>query len=183
MTAPVLEDRRPGARRLAGFALLLGLVAAGLGAFSAFPWAASPSGAAVLRIAFEHVAAFAEEGGGVVSPAELEKLPRHMRPQSLERGRTGRRRDTVLRMTLDGRRFLERRYRPTGLRHDGPTFGYEELPVPAGRHRLEVTLGEEDDERGSHEPRRWRLERDVEVRPGQAPLLEFSEEAGLTFRE
>jgi hypothetical protein len=184
VTEPVLEDRRPGARRLAGFVVLLAAVSWGLGAFSAFPWTASPPGAALLRLTVQHVAAL-EEGGGSLSPEELAKLPRHMRPQSAERARTGRRRDTRLRVTLDGRRLLDRVYRPGGLRHDGPTFAYEELALPTGRHRLEVTLADEDGEggEGTGPRRRWRLERDVDIRPGQTPLVEFSEDAGLTLRQ
>jgi len=134
VSAPVLESRRPSAGRLMGFALLLTAVSWGLGAFAAWPWVATDPGAAVIRVAFKHVAAFEQEAAAR-SKEELEKLPRHMRPQSPESSQTGRRVDTVLRVELDGRLVLERHYSPGGFRHDGPTFGYEEIPCCPTRGR------------------------------------------------
>jgi hypothetical protein len=183
MTAPVVEDRRPRLGRLVGFALLLSVVSWGLGAFAAYPWAASEPGAAVIRVAFKHVAAFEHEGP-VRSKEEIEKLPRHMRPTSPERARTGKRVDTVLRVELDGRVLLERRYSPGGLRHDGPTFAYEELAVRPGRHLLVVTLADESEARADAiPPRRWQLEKELAIAGGQALLVEFSEDTGLIIRD
>jgi hypothetical protein len=182
MTAPVVEDRRPRPGRLVGFALLLGAVSWGLGAFAAYPWAASEPGMATIRVAFKHVAAF-ERAGPVRSPEEIEKLPRHMRPTSPERAHTGRRVDTVLHVELDGRARLERRYSPGGLRRDGPTFAYEELAVRPGRHRLRVTLADATGELSGTTPRRWQLEEDLAIAGGQALLVEFSEDTGLIIRD
>ncbi len=179
MSAPVLEDRRPGAGRLVGFALLLTVVSWGLGALAAAPWPASEPEAAVIRVAFKHVAAF-EHGGTARSTEEIAKLPRHMRPSSPERAQTGKRVDTLLRVELDGRTLLAKRYAPGGLRGDGPTFAYEELPVRPGRHVLEVTLADGTGETSSAQ--RWRLREEVEIAKGQAPLVEFSEGTGLTTR-
>jgi hypothetical protein len=182
MTAPVVEDRRPRLGRLVGFALLLSVVSWGLGAFAAYPWAASGTGAAVIRVAFKHVAAFEHEGP-VRSKEEIEKLPRHMRPTSPERSRTGKRVDTVLRVELDGRPLLAKRYSPGGLRGDGPTFAYEEVPVRPGRYRLGVSLADGIPDRGEdHAPRRWQLEQEVAIARGQALLVEYSEQAGLVIR-
>ncbi len=182
MTAPVFENRRPSIGRLLGFALLLTVVSWGLGAFAAAPWRASEPGTAMIRVAFKHVAAFEHEGP-VRSKEEIEKLPRHMRPTSPERSRTGRRVDTVLRVELDGRVRLERRYSPGGLRHDGPSFAYEELAVRPGRYLLRVTLADEMGEpAGALTPRRWQLEQEVVIAGGQAVLVEFSEDTGLIRR-
>ncbi len=180
MSAPILEDRRPPLGRLAGFVLLLSAVSWGLGAFAAYRWAASDPGAAMIRIAFKHVAGF-EHAGPVRSPEEIEKLPRHMRPASPERAQTGRRVATMLRVELNGRVLLERRYSPGGLRQDGPTFAYEELAVQPGRYLLRVTLA--DETRGPPTPaRRWQLEEEVVIAGGQALLVEFSEDIGLIRR-
>ncbi len=184
MSPPILEDRRPLTGRVVGFTLLFAAVAWGLGVFAALPWQASPPGAALLKVAFKHVAAVEAEGEEL-SPEELAKLPRHMRPQRGERARTGKRRDAILRIALDGRRVLEKTYRPGGLRHDGPTFAYEELPLAVGRRRLAATLWEgraDAGEREEPEAVRWRLEREVEVRPGQVFLVDFSEETGFVLR-
>jgi len=182
MSAPVIQSRRPSPGRLVGFALLLAAVSWGLGAFAAFPWEASDPEAAMLRVAFKHVAAF-ERPGPARSKEELEKLPRHMRPTNPERAMTGRRVATVLRVEIDEQRLLAKRYSPGGLRHDGPTFGYEELALGPGRHRLEVTLA---DERAASAPegarRMWRLTQEVDIARGQALLIEFSEASGLAIR-
>ena len=177
MTAPVVESRRPPLPRLLGFALLLTAVSWGLGTFSAWPWVASQPGAAVIRVAFKHVAAF-EQAGPALSKEELEKLPRHMRPQSAERARTGRRVETELRLAVDGRPVLDRRYAPGGLRRDGPTFGDETVAVHPGRRLIAVELTD-GLAAGAGAGRRWQLEETVDVRPGQALLIEFTEEGGL----
>ena len=179
----VLEDRRPGLGRLVGFILLFLAVATGLATFSAYPWTASLPGAALLKVAFKHVAA-PTEAGATLSREELEKLPRHMRPQGSQSGVSGTRRDTTIRVLLDGQPLLEKTYRPGGLRHDGPTFVYEELTLPPGHHVLEAALaerGETDDDHaaGGH---RHRLRAEMDVKDGQVLLLELSSEGTLTLR-
>lgn len=182
MSAPVLESRRPSVGRLVGFVFLLSGVSLGLCVFSAFPWRGSDPGAAEVRLAFKHVATF-EEAGTALSPEELARLPRHMRPTSAERARTGRRVDTLLTVSVDGRVLLDRRYRPGGLRHDGPSFGYEELPLAPGRHLLEVSLADQQPEGApAATARQWQLREELEVTPGRALLVEFSEDKGLSVR-
>jgi hypothetical protein len=181
MSMPVFESRRPPIARLVGFSVLLIAVSWGLGAFAAFPWTASDPQSAVVRVALKHVASFEHEVAEK-SKEELDKLPRHMRPQSQERSRTGRRVQSVLTVTVDGQPILRKSFAPGGLRGDGPTFAYEEVPVTPGRHRLEVTLADGHADRDALTPRRWTLEQDLEVRAGQAPLIEFSEDAGLRLR-
>lgn len=182
MSAPMLEDRRPPAGRLVGFAVLLTVVSWGLGALAAAPWPASAPDTAVVRVAFKHVAAF-EHAEVARSRAEIEKLPRHMRPTSPERAQTGKRVDTLLRVEVDGQTLLARRYAPGGLRGDGPTFAYEELPVRPGRHVLEVTLADATADRGeSGTGGRWHLREEVDIGRGEAPLVELVEDRGLTMR-
>lgn len=179
MTAPVLEDRRPSRGRLAGFALLLVAVSWGLGAFAAWPWTASAPGVALLRISLKHVAPVAV-AARALSAEDLARLPRHMRPQSTEGARTTARRDTRLVVRVDGRSVLDAAYRPAGLRHDGPTFVYEEVSLPPGRHVLDIALT--DVEPGTEPALDRQLRRDVDVRPGQVLLVELSPERQLTVR-
>jgi len=73
MTGPVFEPRRPPLARLAGFALLLTAVSWGLGAFAAFPWAASDPRSALVRVALKHVDSFEHEAAAR-SKEEIEKL-------------------------------------------------------------------------------------------------------------
>jgi hypothetical protein len=181
---PLLEERRPGPGRLAGFVALLVMVAAGLAVFSAFPWVATPPGVALLKIAVKHVAA--PVGAAVaLSREELEKLPRHMRPAGGQSAESRARRDTTVRVTLDGRPVLERTYRPSGLRGDGPTFVYEEVELRPGPHRLEATLleaGGPSERSDAPAPFERRLSADVDVASGQVLLLEISGQRELTLR-
>jgi hypothetical protein len=173
----VLEDRRPGPGRLAGFVLLFLAVALSLAVFSAFPWAATPPGVALLKVALKHVAAPAKTGA-TLSREELEKLPRHMRPPGGQAGAGGPRRDTTVRVAVDDRLVLDRTYRPSGLRGDGPTFVYEEIALVPGRRRVEATLTEGGAAAG---PGR-RIVTEIEVTPGQVLLLELSGQQELILR-
>jgi hypothetical protein len=160
------------------------IVAAGLAVFSAFPWAATPPGAALLKVALKHVAA-PMETGTALSQEELEKLPRHMRPPGGQAGAGGPRRDTAVRVAVDGRLVLDRTYRPGGLRGDGPTFVYEEIALVPGRRRFEATLAEggvlSPPADATAGPGR-RIVTEIEVEPGQVLLLELSGQQELILR-
>jgi hypothetical protein len=52
-------------------------------------------------------------------------------------------------------------------------YGYEEIAVAPGRHRVEVTLADVDTP-----DRRWSIERAIEFPPGSAPLVEYEPEHG-----
>jgi hypothetical protein len=159
-------------------------VASGLAVFSAFPWVASPPGVSLLKVAVKHVAN-PVEAGQTLSREELEKLPRHMRPAGGRGGESRGRRDTTVRVTLDGRPVLDRTYRPGGLRKDGPTFVYEEVPLRPGRYRLEATLAEGRGPAGRSDappPLERRFEADVDVASGRILVLELSNQQELVLR-
>lgn len=168
----IVRGIRPGPARLAAFVALLATVSWGLGALAAWPWTVNPPGAAVLRVSLRHVTRFVE--GSRYEPAEIEKLPRHMRPLDGTRPTTGRRADATLAVVIDGQTVFSRAYRPTGLRRDGPVYAYEEIPLAAGRRVIGVVLAEQG---GAQGPRQWVLTRGIEIVPGQAPLVEFSDAA------
>ncbi len=164
--------RGPGPGRVVAAAILF--VAAGwaLALLASWPWQANAPDAAVLRVSLRHVSGFSEAARGR-SAEELARLPAHMRPKDGAGPVTGRRADAALEVRLDGQPVLSRTYRPTGLRRDGPVYAYEEIPVPPGRHTLSIVLGD----LGAGD-RRWRIERDVEIRAGRVALAEYGAESG-----
>jgi len=175
----VLEDRRARPGQVVGFALLFLAAATVLTVFSARAWIATAPGVGLLKVTLKHVSAPTAAGPGL-SREELERLPRHMRPQGGQLAAPGTRRETHLRIALDGRLLVDGTYRPGGLRHDGPTFVYEEIPLVPGRRRLEAALAEVG--APSPPPTGWRLEADVDVRPGEVLLLELSQSGSLELR-
>jgi hypothetical protein len=175
----IVPERRAGLVRTAGFALLLLGVAWSLGALSAWPWVATAPDWAVLRVSLRHVSDFSEavrhksEKEEEEERERIEKLARHMRPLDSSRPATGRRVDARLSVSIDEQTLLERTYRPTGFRHDGPIYGYAEIPVAPGHHVVTVTLV--DLAPGAHGES---ITREVEFVPGAAPLVEYVHGAG-----
>ncbi len=164
----IAPSRRPRPARIAGFAALLVAVSWSLGTFSAWPWTATAPGAAVLRVSLRHVTEFT---GSLQlrSVEEIAKLPPHMRPKDASLPATGRRADARLTVAIDGSRVIERRYRPTGWRRDGPIYGYEELPLAPGRHAVTVTLAD-----AGTGARAWSWSGEIVFKAGSAPLLEYA---------
>jgi hypothetical protein len=90
--------------------------------------------------------------------------------------------DTLLRVDVDGHTLLARRYAPGGLRGDGPTFAYEELAVRPGRHLIEVTVADATAEPAKPPAgRQWHLKEEVDLAHGHSPLIELTEDRGLTI--
>lgn len=161
----VVADRRPRPVQVAGFVVLLLAVSWGLATFSAWSWTATPPGSARLRVSFKHVTGFS---GPVVRQRDVEGLPAHMRPLDGSRPTTGRRAGATLTIEVDGARVLARAYRPTGLRRDGPVYGYEEIAITPGVHVVRATLAED-----AGASREWSTTATVAFAAGRAPLLEF----------
>lgn len=71
------------------------------------------------------------------SAAELERLPPNMRaPLECPRGRA----PVRFTLALDGRVLVDQTVAPSGVAHDGASTLYRRIAVPAGRHRLRVTV-------------------------------------------
>jgi hypothetical protein len=163
---------RPRPHQAAAFVAVLVSVSWALGAFAQWPWVSRHPERAHLRISVKDVTPPVTRASAL-SPEELAKIPAHMRPSEGARTVAGRRSDATLSVALDGRTVLTRAYRPTGLRHDGPVYGYEELVVPPGRHELTVGLDAGGDTRRFTGP--------IDVAPGRAPLLELWPGSGWQY--
>ena len=114
-------------RRLLGFLALL----AGLGWSARLDWGDSPS-QSLLRLSWR------SNGQEIKIPrVQPSGLPAHMR---LPEGQAYdvKLRSYLLRVTIDGKSLLQKRIEPAGIHHDRPLSVFEELPVPAGLHRVQV---------------------------------------------
>ncbi|MDT8369453.1 MAG: hypothetical protein RQ745_09625, partial [Longimicrobiales bacterium] len=108
-----------------------------IGGLSRVPFGGVDEGAAALRLTWR---LRGEEAAPCRTPteAELADLPVHMRNPDACIGDLP---PFALRVTVDGEVRVERIVRPSGARGDRPLFVYEELPLPPGRHALEVRFG------------------------------------------
>ena len=75
---------------------------------------------------------------------------------------------------LDGGLLHDRTFPPAGLSRDGAATGYWKLPLAAGTHLIKVQVS--DDVRA--EGYTYEREARVEIRPGQAVLIDISEQKG-----
>jgi hypothetical protein len=133
-----------------------------------------------------------ESGGGLVrlswrlrgdavcrrpTPAELERLPAHMRDPDACMGRGS---DWDLTVRVDDTEMVRDRLAPAGARGDRPVFVLRDVPVSPGRHRLDVVF----DPVGRPGERGHRLERSVDVARGEVVLVTWDAEAErLVLRE
>lgn len=124
--------------------LIGGLLLAGGGLLTAWlsvaPWRVPEANQALIRLAWsgrpERLEACRR-----LSDAELEGVPVHMRQRVVCEGRSARYRLDLL---LDGRAVLSDTLRGGGLRHDRPIHLLSDVPLSAGRYRLELVLARID---------------------------------------
>lgn len=146
-------------------ALLYGAFAAALGYFSSAPaFEPLPPGYALIRLSLNHA------GQRMVacrtrSPEELAKLAPNMRAaEDCPRERA----PVRVKVDLDGRSVADIVAPPAGLSRDGASVAYRRLPVPAGTHRLRVSLA--DDAAGTFDRVR---EEEVSLEPGRVLVIDF----------
>lgn len=165
---------RVGIRRIGALALTLGMTFAlvRLSALALPP--AAGAGGGLVRLSWRL------RGDGVCrppTPAELERLPAHMRDPDACMGRGS---DWDLTVRVDGVEVVRDRLAPAGARGDRPVFVLRDVPVSPGRHGLEVTF----DPVGPTLEEGHRLERALDVAPGEVVLVTWDAEAErLVVRE
>ncbi len=142
--------RRPAA--IAVGVLLAGVLAAATWVGSDAPYRA-PDAPPELVVSFSHPGAFMEAERRL-SPEELERLPAHMRTETVSGGR---RAPVRLRVTVDGLVLVDREYRPRGFRGDGPSTALETIEMPVGAGHLRVQVSD------SAEPETWTHEWSGEI--------------------
>jgi hypothetical protein len=171
--------------RWAAGVALTALLAGGLAALSDFPMGAQPDHG-VLRLAWritsQKVSLCRER-----SPAELEKLPLHMR---LPRVCTDHLLPYVLTVAVEGEQKLVRRVEAAGAHSDRPIYIQEDLPLPPGSHDVAITFEPDAAEpagesaRGTAmrealaKARRFRFSASLEIARNRVTLVQLFEQRG-----
>jgi hypothetical protein len=167
----------PRTRRALG-AITAAASLAFLAALSRVPYAAEPGADALLRLAWRARGERVEQCRRL-TPAELARVPAHMR-QEIQC--TGRIVPYRLRVALDGREVINELVQAAGARHDRPLYVFRELRVPPGPHALAVRFARvrtvpataRDDETTT--PPELRLDTAVLFLSRRAALVTYDEE-------
>lgn len=126
-----------------------------------------PRPAAGLVVAFKHAGKPLEEEGAVDS--ELAHLKGMKKRASLSPVR--------LRVLVDGQIVHDGRYDPRGIHNNSASVGLAELGVTAGRHRVEVRIGESPDP----SEWTWQAARELDFAPGRRHVVQFDADAGFRW--
>jgi hypothetical protein len=168
-----VPEKLPIARLLAGLALALAVMAA-VSALAHLPVGAARSDAA-LRVALRTARARVEVCRDLTA-AELAALPAHMRqPRTCAETAV----DYRLTVSVDGAPRLERRLAHRGVRRTRPLVAEELLPLPAGAHRVRVTLEPLDPPPGAENLPRPVFDQSLEFAAGRIRLLAYDDDTGL----
>ena len=152
-------------------ALLYGAFALAVGVFSSWPpFHQLEPQQALLRLSLLHPGAPMHDCRER-SAEELAKIAPHMRA-TLDCPRE--RSPVHVRVTLDDRALIDETYAPSGLARDGAAAAYRRIPIPAGAHRVGVSVN--DDAR--HADVFHTAEQAVQLAPGQVVLIDFDPRQG-----
>jgi hypothetical protein len=114
-----------------------------LGGLSRVPYDATGADHAAIRLSWRSTGELVQECRRP-TPAELERLPIHMRREEICEGRLLPYR---LRVMIDGRLVVDDLVKPSGMRGDRPLYVFREIPVKPGSYRVAVSWEEEREER------------------------------------
>ncbi len=121
---------------------------------------------AVITIAFAHAGKL-REPCRKLSSEELAKLAPNMRkPEECPRERS----PVTIVVSLDSKTIYDETLLPPGLFKDGSINIYFSARVPAGKHHLEIKMDDSTRDGGVN----YSLAKDVEIKPAQILLIEFS---------
>ena len=159
-----------------GQALLYGLFALVIGAFSHWPsYRHLAADQALIKVSLSH------HGKPVadcrpLTAAELDKLPPNMRaPVKCPRERS----PVTVEVDLNGAPVLHHVAMPSGLSRDGASAVYHRLQVAAGQQRIAVRLKDDVRSPGFDHQR----EQVVMLQPGQILVIDFdAEKGGITLQ-
>lgn len=122
---------------------------------------------AVLKLAIRHAGQVIGECVPVTG-TENANLPRNMKaPEICPRERS----PLLLELKVDDRILYRESVSPSGLHNDGVSSMYRRFTLPAGRHRIELTMNDDVSVDGPN----WRMQREVDLRPAQVAVVTFKD--------
>jgi hypothetical protein len=125
---------------------------------------------AEMKLAFQHAGQHVQECHKR-TPEELQKLPPNMRKLTeCSRERS----PLTITLQLDGAMIAQRVFLPSGMHRDGMTFVYARFAIPAGSHRIAITM--QDDVR--HPDTLHQKAVEMTLVPGQVVMVGFNGETG-----
>jgi coenzyme F420-reducing hydrogenase delta subunit/NAD-dependent dihydropyrimidine dehydrogenase PreA subunit len=80
-------------------------------------------------------------------------------------------------LDIDNKNILTNTYYPTGLRQDGSTFAYEEIPISPGVHEIRARM--RDSEEGK--PFDHVFAEKIDLKAGHTTIIEFDRETGFFY--
>jgi hypothetical protein len=157
--------------QILGQIVLYAIFIAFIGYFSTSPaYTFLPKDQALIKLTFSH-AGQRKEPCRVRSAEELEKMPRHLRKkQDCPRERS----PVEVEMKLDGNIIYSDTVSPSGLSHDLASPIYERIRLPAGEHRLQLSMRDDIHSKDYN----YVLDQTVTMRPAQILVIDFDSEKG-----
>jgi hypothetical protein len=127
----------------------------------------------LIKFTFKRPGKFATEGKELTKKDTESKL-RHMQKTQSEfqqmRMEYGRERlPTYVEIDLGGKRVLSKTYYPTGLRRDGSTFAYEEIPIAPGTYEMNIRMRDSKGE----DPFEYTFEQKIKASVGKVAVIDF----------
>ena len=111
--------------------------------------------------------------GKELTKKDTETKLKHMQKTQSEfqqmRMEYGRRLPTYVEIDLGGKRVLSKTYYPTGLRRDGSTFAYEEIPIAPGTYEINIRMRDSKGEA----PFEYTFEQKIKASVGKVAIVDF----------
>ena len=151
-----------------GQALLYGLFFVPLVYFTSAPlYQHQDADAGTLKLAVRHVGKIVGECEQL-DAEQYANLPANMkRPEICPRERS----PLQIEMRLDDETLYRATVPASGLHSDGVSSMYRRFAIPAGTHRLQLSMNDDVAE----DAPTWELERDIEVAPAQVVVVSFKD--------
>lgn len=157
--------------QILGQIVLYAIFIAFIGYFSTSPaYIFLPKDQALIKLTFSH-AGLRKEPCRERSAEELEKMPKHLRKKKdCPRERS----PVEVEMKLNGVTIYSDTVSPSGLSHDLASPIYERIRLPAGEHRLQLSMRDDIHSKDYN----YIFDQVVTMRPAQILVIDFDSEKG-----